>query len=152
MLQARAVDARAFEVAHLPGRDDQRDFAVSEIKVGIFQRLFCFRQVERITIEGSDRCFDNNSIADILFEGIKSKTSTRNAGTMNCQGLFQFVFKNSAGSSTTLLQRLSTKKMNQVIFTGNNGKVATVTAGPAEQASFLALLNCLLKEAKTLIK
>ncbi len=103
-------------------------------------------------IEGPDRCFDNNSSADVFFEGIKSKTMSRNGGTMNCEGLFQFVFKNSAGSPTTMLQRLMTRKITQIVFTGNTKKPITVNVGPKEQEALLALTNCLVNEAKTLIK
>ncbi len=102
-------------------------------------------------IEGADRCFDNNSTADVFFEGLKSKTMNRNGGTMNCEGLFQFVFKNSAGTPTTMLQRLMTRKMTQVVFTGNTKKPITVNVGPKEQEALLALVNCLVTEAKTLI-
>jgi hypothetical protein len=104
------------------------------------------------SIEGPDRCFDNNTNADLYFEGIKSKTMGRNAGTMNCEGLFQLVFKNSHSTPTTVLQRLLTKKTTQIIFNSNTKKPITVTIGPKEQEGLMALANCLVTEAKTLIK
>jgi hypothetical protein len=104
------------------------------------------------SIEGADRCFDNNSSADIYFEGIKAKTTARNAGTMNCEGLFHFIFRNSRSTPTTLLQRFSTKKITQIIFTGNNKKQITVTVEPQEQETIMVQATCLLNEAKTLIK
>ncbi len=103
------------------------------------------------SIEGADKCFDNNSTASIVFEGIKSKSASRNGGTMNCEGLFQFVFRNSA-STTTLLQKLMTQKMASVVFTGNNKKESTLTMGPQEQEAIMRLTTCLVNEAKTLIK
>ena len=103
------------------------------------------------SIEGSDKCFDNNSMAAIFFEGIKTKMNSRNGGTMNCEGLFHFVFKNAA-STTTLLQKLSTQKINHIVFTGNNKKESTVNLGPQEQEALMALATCLINEAKTLIK
>jgi hypothetical protein len=104
------------------------------------------------SIEGADRCFDNNSIVDVFFEGIKSKTSTRNAGTMNCEGLFQFVFRNVNSSPTTMLQRMLTKKVTQLVFTCNNSKQVTVNLGAAEQQALMTLANCLVNDAKSLIK
>ena len=61
-----------------------------------------------------------------MFEGLKSKTSSRNGGTMNCEGLFQFVFRNTT-STTTLLQRLMTYKIASIIFTDSNKKETTLT-------------------------
>jgi len=103
------------------------------------------------SIEGVDKCFDNNSMAAIFFEGVKTKMSSRNGGTMNCEGLFHFVFRNTA-STTTLLQKLSTQKINHIVFTGNNKKETTVTLAPGEQQTFMALATCLVNEAKMLIK
>lgn len=104
------------------------------------------------SVEGADKCFDNNSSADIFFEGIKSKTTSRNAGTMNCEGLFQFIFKNSRSTPTTILQRMITKKVTHIIFTGNSKKPITVNLGPKEQEAFMYLANCVVKEARGLIK
>ncbi len=104
------------------------------------------------SIETADKCFDNNSTADLFFEGIKSKTMTRNAGTMNCEGLFQLVFKNSNSSPTTILQRLTTKKLTQIIFTGNSKKPITVNLGIKEQEALQYLANCVLTEGRQLIR
>lgn len=104
------------------------------------------------SLDGPEKCFDNNSTAELHFEGLKSKSLSRNQGTMNCEGLFQFVFRNSAGNPTTLLQRIMTKKITDIIFTGNGKKPVTVNIGPAEQESLMSLATCLVNEAKTLIK
>jgi len=104
------------------------------------------------SIEGADRCFDNNSTVDVYFEGIKSKTTTRSGGTMNCEGLFQLIFKNANTAPTTMLNRILTKKITQLIFTCNNGKQVTVTLGATEQQGLMTLANCLVTDAKTLIK
>lgn len=104
------------------------------------------------SIETSDKCFDNNSTADLFFEGIKSKTMTRSAGTMNCEGWFQLVFKNSNSSPTTILQRLTTKKLTQIIFTGNSKKPITVNLGIKEQEALQYLANCVLTEGRQLIR
>ncbi len=104
------------------------------------------------SIEGADKCFDNNSTAAIFFEGVKTKLTNRNGGTMNCEGLFHFVFKNTASTTTTVLKKMMTMKINRIVFTGNNKKETTVTIGPAEQETLMTLATCLVNEAKTLIK
>lgn len=104
------------------------------------------------SIETAEKCFDNNSTVDLFFEGIKSKTMSRNAGTMNCEGLFQLVFKNSNSNPTTILQRLTTKKLTQLVFTGNSKKPQTVNLGPKEQENLMFLANCVLTQGRSLIK
>lgn len=103
------------------------------------------------TIEGTDKCYDNNSTAYIFFEGSKSKTSSRNGGSMNCEGLFHFIFRNTA-STASLLQRMTTQKITHIIFTGNNKKETTVTFGEQEQKMVMELAACLVTDAKTIIK
>lgn len=103
------------------------------------------------SIEGADKCFDNSSTATIFFEGVKTKMNSRNGGSMNCEGLFHFVFKNS-GNPTTVLQKLMTQKINRIVFVGNNKKESTLTIGPVEQQTLMTLATCLVNEAKKLIK
>jgi hypothetical protein len=103
------------------------------------------------SIEGSDKCYDNNSTAYIFFENSKSKATNRNGGSMNCEGLFHFIFRNST-TNTSLLQRMTTTKITHIIFTGNNKKETTVTLGEPEQKIVMEMAACLVKEAKTLIK
>lgn len=103
------------------------------------------------SIAGTDKCFDNNSMAAIFFEGVKTKFTSRNGGTMNCEGLFHFIFKNTP-LTTTLLQKIMTQKLSQIIFTGNNKKESFITIPPAEQEKLMVLATCLVNEAKLLIK
>lgn len=102
------------------------------------------------SIDGGGKCFDNNSSASIIFDGLKSKSVARNGGTMNCEGLFQFVFRNST-STTTLLQRLMTYKIASIVFTDSNKKESTLTVGPTEQEMIKKLATCLVNESKTLL-
>jgi hypothetical protein len=104
------------------------------------------------SLDGPEKCFDYNSTAEVYFEGLKSKTQSRNQGTMNCEGFFQFVFRNTNSNPTTMLQRIMTKKITHIIFTGNGKKPVTVNIGPAEQATITAQATCLVNEAKGLIK
>jgi hypothetical protein len=103
------------------------------------------------SIEGIDKCFDNNSSAAIFFENSKIKMSLRNAGTMNCEGLFHFIFKN-ANLTNPQLKKIITQKITHIIFTGNNKKTTTVTFPAEQQPVFMALGNCLVEDAKKLIK
>jgi hypothetical protein len=103
------------------------------------------------SIEGSDKCFDNNSIATIFFEGVKTKFNIRNGGTMNCEGLFHFIFKNTPTPNSQLL-KLMNQKINHILFVGNNKKESTINIGPVEQETLKTLTTCLVNEAKTLIK
>ncbi len=103
------------------------------------------------SIAGADKCYDNNSTAVIYFEGSKVKTTLRNGGTMNCEGLFHFIFKNSS-STTTVLKKITTQKITHVVFTGNNKKETTLSISPQQQDALLLLANCLVTDAKTLIK
>jgi hypothetical protein len=103
------------------------------------------------SISGEDKCYDNNSSAMIYFEGSKVKTSLRNGGTMNCEGLFHFIFKNSA-NTTAVLKKITTQKITHIVFTGNNKKETTLRISPEQQAALLRLSDCLVTEAKSLIK
>lgn len=102
------------------------------------------------SINGAGKCFDNNSTAIIMFDGLKSKTSARNGGTMNCEGLFQFVFRNTT-STTTLLQRLMTYKVTSIVFTDSKKKESTLTVAPADQDVIMKMAACLVTESKTLL-
>ncbi|MEO7925001.1 MAG: hypothetical protein ABIR30_15070 [Chitinophagaceae bacterium] len=103
------------------------------------------------SIEGADKCYDNNSMAAVFFEGTKTKLSSRNGGTMNCEGLFHFLYKNTV-STSTILQKMTSQKITHIIFTGNNKKETRVEIGPNEQQAIIAQANCLVNEAKMLIK
>jgi hypothetical protein len=102
------------------------------------------------SIEGVDRCFDDNSTAMVFFEGTKNKIAGRNGGSMNCEGLFHFIFRNIA-ASPYLLTKMTTQKVNHIVFTGNNKKETTINLSPADQQLFMTLASCLVTEAKELI-
>lgn len=104
------------------------------------------------SMEGAEKCFDNNSTIELYFEGLKSKTMSRNAGTMNCEGLLQLVFKNTNNTPTTILQRLCTLKATHFIITGNSKKPVTVNLGPKERESLQFMTNCLVTQGRTLIR
>jgi hypothetical protein len=103
------------------------------------------------SLKGSDKCFDNNSVAAIFFEGTKVKMTTRNGGSMNCEGFFHFIFKNTPATNYQL-QKLSTQKLASVVFTGNNKKETKIIFTPKQQQTLLSLTDCVVNEAKKLIK
>lgn len=103
------------------------------------------------SLEGANRCFDNNSTAVVHFEGTKVKMNLRNAGTMNCEGLFHFIYKNSV-NTTTQLQKLTTQRVSQIVFTDANKKETTVILTGKDQELLISLGTCLVTEAKTLIR
>ena len=103
------------------------------------------------SIEGADKCFDDNSTAIILFENSKVKTTWRNNGTMNCEGLFHFIFKNAATTPSNL-KKFSTQKITQITFVSSSKKQTVVTLSPQDQQSLMMLAGCLVTDAKALVK
>lgn len=103
------------------------------------------------TIDGLDKCYDNNSTAAIYFEGVKTKMNNRNGGTMNCEGLFHFIFKNTALPQTPL-QKMMTQRINSIVFVGNNKAESKITLSPENQERLMAIATCLVEEAKKLIQ
>lgn len=101
------------------------------------------------TVEG--KCFNDASNVYIFFEGSKVRTTYRNAGGMNCDGYFHFKFKNNK-TTTGVLQKLTTQKVTQFIFTDNNKKETIVSLLPDQQEDFTRKASCLVNEAKLLIK
>lgn len=109
------------------------------------------REVDLLfSIEGANRCFDDQSTAVVHFEGTKLKMSLRNAGTMNCEGLYHFIYKNSR-NTTAQLQKLTSQKVSQIVFTGTNKKEIVVLLTPKDQELLISLGTCLVNEAKKLI-
>ncbi len=101
---------------------------------------------------GADaKCFDANSTATINFEGERMKANFKNTGSMNCEGLFHFTFKNGT-VTPTILQRLGTKKVSSILFTGNNKTMVTLTLNEKDQEKLMNLVNCMITESKTLVK
>src|SRR6266496_3516966 len=47
-------------------------------------------------------CFDDQSMASVFYVGTKVKTNLKNSGTMNCDGLYHFNFKNQANPNSYL--------------------------------------------------
>ncbi|NDE78093.1 MAG: hypothetical protein EB047_02650, partial [Chitinophagaceae bacterium] len=64
----------------------------------------------------TNRCFDDGCTATVYFAGTKSKLLLRNAGTMNCEGLFHFIFRNGP-TVNYQLKKMATTPVSQIVFT-----------------------------------
>jgi hypothetical protein len=102
-------------------------------------------------MDGKEKCFSDASTAEVFYEGKKMKATFRNGGPINCEGIFHIIFKNGA-STPALLQRLITQKIISIQFIGNNKAKTTITLSPEEQQTLMTRGDCLIKEAKILVK
>ena len=120
----------------------------ASVSIDTDKKLFDFF----FTVEGADKCFDDQSTVVVMFEGSKQKNNFRNSGSTNCEGLFHFTIRN--GPETPFaVKRFSTLKVTQFIFTVNNSaKPVTITLTPEQQGLFMKAANCMATEAKTLVK
>jgi len=100
---------------------------------------------------GEMKCFEDASTLSISYDSIRTKSNLRNGGTMNCEGYFDVVFKNTP-STNTYLNRLTTHTVQTLTFTGNNKQVTVITLSDDQKALLKQLATCMATESKTLIK
>lgn len=100
---------------------------------------------------GEMKCFEEASTLAIVYDSTNTKTNLRNGGSMNCDGYFDVVFKNTP-TTTTYLQRLTTHTVKTLTFTGNNKTVTVITLTDDQKALLRQLATCMATESKTLIK
>ena len=98
----------------------------------------------------SGKCFDDACTAAVFFEGTRLKTNFKNSGTMNCDGLFHFTFRNT-NPSPSALQNLATRKITSIRFKDNTKKETGVTLTPEQQQTLMNVTNCIIAEAKKLL-
>jgi hypothetical protein len=99
-----------------------------------------------------DECYTDASTIFVFFEGSKVKATYRNAGSMNCDGYFHFIFRNGAATPSGL-QKLATQKVSSFVFTGNDKKKpVTISLLPDQQKEFMEAAACMIAESKALIK
>ncbi|MEP7278773.1 MAG: hypothetical protein ABI813_09040 [Bacteroidota bacterium] len=96
------------------------------------------------------KCLDEETEATIVFEGGKMKSQFKNSGSMNCDGIFHIIFKNSAYTPSQLT-RLASKKMISIQFSGSSPKPFIITLTPEQQQNLLNLISCVSKEAKSVL-
>ncbi len=98
-----------------------------------------------------EKCFDDESTVFIYFEGSKVKTTYRNAGSMNCDGNFHYIFRNGL-ATPSVLNKMATQKVANFVFTGNDKKQVTVSLFPDQQTMLREATACMVAESKVLIK
>ena len=103
-----------------------------------------------IWIKGDNRCFDTESVANVIFEGERTKANFRNSGSMNCDGAFHFIFKNTP-TTQSWLNRLVTKKVATIKLTGTGGKEMVISFTDEQKLMFQNMAACVAAQAKTLL-
>jgi len=96
------------------------------------------------------KCLDEATEVNFIYEGGKLKQEFKNYGSMNCDGIFHVIFKNSAYTNSQL-QRLAAKKIVSIQFTGNNPKPYIISILPDQQLMLQNSINCVIKQAKTVL-
>lgn len=99
----------------------------------------------------TDRCFDDGCSATVYFAGTKSKLLLRNAGTMNCEGLFHFIFRNGT-TVNYQLKKMATTAVSQIVFTDRDQKLIPVNLDEPQQRGFMKALQCVTDEAVKLLQ
>ena len=104
-------------------------------------------------IENPTPCFKDESTAIVNFEGDRSRVNLKNIGGVNCQGIFQVMYRNAA-ITPAYLERLSQKKIAAIHFKVNpdDEKTIDVRLNAAQQQQLNTLLLCIIKQAKAAIK
>ena len=96
------------------------------------------------------RCLTEETEITMAFEGGKQKSEFRNSGSMNCDGIFHIIFKNSAFTPSAL-SKLGAKKIVSVTLTGNTPKPFVISLTPEQQQLLMNTISCVIKEAKTVL-
>lgn len=109
------------------------------------------KEIDILITFKTDRCFDDGCSALVFFEGGKQKLSLRNAGTMNCEGLFHFIFRN-ATTVNYQLKKMATQPISHMVFTDRNGKTIPVTLSVQQQEAFRNALRCITEQAPSLLQ
>lgn len=104
------------------------------------------------TMDAKEKCFNDQSTAIVLYDGkAKQKATFRNSGSMNCDGFFHFIFRNTA-ATPALLQKLITQKIISIQINDTNKGQVMLVLSPEQQDAIIAKGGCLITEAKKLIK
>jgi len=94
------------------------------------------------------KCLNEETELTVTYEGGKFKTEFKNSGSMNCDGIFHLIFKNSAYTNSQL-QRLAAKKIISMQFSGSSPKPYLISFTPEQQQMLQQTINCVIKESKT---
>ena len=104
-------------------------------------------------IENPTPCFKDESTGVVNFDSDRSKVKLKNIGGVNCQGIFQVMYRNAA-ITPAYLERLSQKKIASIQFKVNpdDDKLISVNYTPAQQQQMTDMLLCIIKQGKAMIK
>lgn len=97
------------------------------------------------------KCFNDASVANVVFEGGRLKSNYKNTLSMNCKGMFTITFKN-ATVTPSILQNLAKRKIMSIKLNSTDKSVTEVAFTGAEQEVFLEMVSCIISESKTLLK
>lgn len=96
------------------------------------------------------KCLDEETEVIFTLEGGKLKSQFKNSGSMNCDGIFHIIFKNSAYTPSQLA-KLAAKKIISIQVTTSNPKPYIIPLTPAQQQTLMNSISCVVKEAKTVL-
>lgn len=96
------------------------------------------------------RCFNEASNVQVAYEGSRVKATYKNTGSMNCEGLFHFTFRNTT-TTPSALAKLGTAKVASFKWIDSNKKEVVYELTDAEKSLLMERVACIIKEAKTLL-
>jgi len=102
-----------------------------------------------IWVKNEGKCFDAESEAEMIWEGEKRKTKLKNSGSMNCEGAFHFIFKNST-TTPSWLNRMANQRIASIKLTGSNNTLSEIILTEEQKALFQRMAVCITAEAKAL--
>ncbi|MBA2745957.1 MAG: hypothetical protein H0U44_07020 [Flavisolibacter sp.] len=105
----------------------------------------------RLLFSLKGNCFNDQSTAAFSFEGSKSKNTQKNTSSMNCDGVFTIVFRNT-NTTPSALQKIGKQKLTTILFTSSNNQKIEVQLTEDERALVVEKANCMITESKSLIK
>lgn len=109
------------------------------------------KEIKLLFSLGEGTCVDDQSTAVFSFDGSKTKNTQKNASSMNCDGIFTIVFRNSSFTPAAL-QKLTQQKVSGIILTDNSKKKIEINLTEEEKQLLMKKASCLVSESKTLIK
>jgi hypothetical protein len=109
------------------------------------------KEIKLLFSMGEGSCFDDQSTASFSFDGSRTKSTQRNASSMNCEGIFTVVFRN-ASTTPSVLQKMTLQKLTSIVITDNTRKKIEINLKDDEKQWLMEKAACLVAEAKTLIK
>jgi hypothetical protein len=95
-------------------------------------------------------CFDDQSMAQISFDGSKTKSSQHNGSSMNCDGIFTIIYRNST-TTPSALEKMTKQQISSIQLVGTSKEKIDISLKPEEKATLMKKIECIVREAKTLI-